>query len=86
MIGLVGSMKPIGVKPSQDAKCPSWKMNTTAPNAAPSETTFITIAFSGRMTEPKARNSRTKVTRITKPAIHGSFAPRPESWSTRSAV
>ena len=37
--------------------CPCWKMKTTMPYAAPSETRFRSTAFSGRMIERNARIS-----------------------------
>ena len=41
------------------APWPFWKMKTTIPYAAPSETRFRITAFSGRRIERKARISRT---------------------------
>ena len=46
------------------------------PNVADSDSTFITIAFSGSTTEPKARNSSTNVVTPMSRAIHGRVAPR----------
>src|ERR1700731_4126620 len=60
-IGMVGSMDPVGVNCSSRDRCPHWKIHTTTPNVAPSDSTFITIAFRGRTTDPKARNSSTNV-------------------------
>ena len=60
-IGWVASMKPVGVKSSSPDRWPSWKIQTSAPNEAPSDSTFITSALTGSTTEPKARNSSTNV-------------------------
>src|SRR5580698_607907 len=59
-IGMVGSIDPVGVNRSKPDRCPHWKIQTTTPNVADSDSTFITIAFSGSTTEPNARNSSTK--------------------------
>ena len=74
------------MKPSSPDRCPSWKIHTSAPTDAVSDSTFITIALSGSSTEPNARNSSTKVTRPTKAAIHGRMRPRLPSRSTSWAV
>ncbi len=81
-IGIVGSMEPVGVNRSRPDRWPHWKIHTTTPNVAPSDSTFITIAFSGRTTEPKARNSSTNVDTQTSSAIHGRTEPRLASSST----
>ena len=61
-MGMAGSMLP-GVKFSRPDRWPSWKIHTMAPNAAASDAAFITIALTGRTTEPNARNSSTNVAR-----------------------
>jgi hypothetical protein len=53
---------------------------------ADSDSTFITIAFSGSTTEPNARNSSTNVLTPVSSAIQGSVAPRLASSSTSPAV
>jgi len=78
---MVGSMLPVGVNCSARDRCPHWKTQTITPNVADSDSTFITIAFSGSTTELNARNSSTKVARPTSSAIHGRVAPRLDSSS-----
>src|SRR5207247_9578422 len=85
-IGIVGSIEPVGVNRSSPDRCPHWKIHTTTPNVADSDSTFITIAFSGRTTEPNARNSSTNVLTPVSSAIQGKVAPRLASSSTRPAV
>src|SRR6266576_2800987 len=85
-IGMVGSIEPVGVNCSRRDRCPHWKIHTTTPNVADSDSTFITIAFSGSTTEPKARNSSTNVLTPVSSAIQGSVAPRLASSSTSPAV
>ncbi len=85
-IGMVGSSVPVGAKCSSPARCPCWKTQTTTPKVAASESTFITMALTGSTTEPKARNSSTKVAAAMTSAIHGSVADRLPSSSTSCAV
>src|SRR5258707_3983184 len=85
-IDMVGSMEPVGVNWSRQDRCPHWKIHTTTPNVADSDSTFITIAFSGSTTEPNAANISTNVDTPTSKAIHGSVEPRLASSSTRPAV
>ena len=85
-IGMVGSIEPVGVNRSRPDRCPHWKIHTTTPNVADSDSTFITIALTGSTTEPKARNSSTNVETPTSSAIQGSVAPRLASSSTSPAV
>ena len=85
-IGMVGSIVPLGVNCSSPDRCPSWKIQTTTPYMADSDSTFITIALTGSTTEPNARNSSTNVASATTSAIHGSVRPRLESSSTSCAV
>src|SRR6478609_5684058 len=85
-IGMVGSMEPVGVNWSRPDRCPHWKIHTTTPNVADSDSTFITIALTGSTTDPKARNIRTNVDTTTSSAIHGSTEPSEASSSTRLAV
>jgi hypothetical protein len=48
------------------APCPSWKMKTMMPNAAPSDARLRTTALSGRKTDRNARIRSRKVRRTTK--------------------
>ena len=62
---------PVDVVPSAP-RCPSWKIHTSAPNAAVSDNTLSTNAFSGSTTLPVSRNSSTKVITAIKPNTSGS--------------
>ena len=85
-IGMVGLIVPFGVKPSSPDRCPSWKIQVTTPNIAASDRTFITIACSGRTSDPNARNISRNVARTTASAIHGRVCPRLDSSSASAAV
>ena len=80
-IGMVGSMVPVGVKLSSPDRWPSWKIHTTTPNVADSDSTFITIALTGSTTEPNARNSSTNVASADDQR-HPRQRPRP-GWTAR---
>jgi hypothetical protein len=90
-IGIVGSIDPVGVNLSRPDRWPHWKIHTTTPNVADSDSTFITIAFSGSTTDLNVRNSSTNVETPTSSAIHGSVArgwpvrPPAQRWSRRPA-
>src|SRR5215467_6087614 len=60
-----------GVKFSQPLRWPSWKIQTIAPKAAPSDTRFITTALRGSSSEPTSRKSTTYVTSTTNTAAAG---------------
>ena len=83
---MVGSMVPVAVKCSGPDRRPYWKIHTTAPNVADSDSTFITIALTGSTIKPNARNSSTKVAATTTSAIHGSVRDKLPSSSTSCAV
>ncbi len=85
-IGMVGLIVPFGVKPSSPDRCPSAKIQVTTPYIADSDKMFITIACSGRTSDPNARNSSTNVARTTASAIHGRVCPRLDSSSASAAV
>ena len=59
--GMLATSVPVGVVPNAP-RWPSWKIHTSAPNAAVSESTLRTRALTGRTTLPVSRNSSTKVT------------------------
>ncbi len=61
----------LGVTLSRPPRCPSWKIQTMAPNAALTESRFISTAFSGSTTERSSRKSTTIVVSIAKPTAHG---------------
>ncbi len=63
MTGIQASIAPNAVKPSSEARCPSWKIQTSAPKVAPSERVFMTRALRGMSTDPVIRNSSAKVAR-----------------------
>ena len=58
--GMLATSVPVGVVPSAP-RWPSWKIHTSAPNAAVSDSTLSTSAFSGSTTLPVSRNSSTNV-------------------------
>ena len=58
--GMLATSVPVGVVPSAP-RWPSWKIHTSAPNAAVNDNTLSTNAFSGSTTLPVSRNSSTNV-------------------------
>ena len=82
----MASTNPVGVKSRKPDRLPSWKIQTSAPNEAPSDSTFITTALTGSTIEPKARNSSTNVVATTNRPIHGSSEPRLSSRSSSTAA
>ena len=58
--GMLATSVPVDVVPSAP-RWPSWKIHTSAPNAAVSDKTLSTNAFSGNTTLPVSRNSSTNV-------------------------
>ncbi len=85
-IGVDGSIVPVGVNRSSQDRCPHWNTHTITPNVAVSDSTFITIAFTGSTTEPNARNSSRNVAPAITRAIHGSTDDRLDSSSASWAV
>jgi hypothetical protein len=85
-IGIVGSMVPVGVNCRSPDRCPSWKIHTTTPNVAASDSRFIAIALTGSTTDPNARNSSTNVAPAMTRPIHGTVADKLLSSSTSCAV
>ena len=69
--GMLATRVPVGVVPSAP-RWPSWKIHTSAPNAAVSDKTLSTNAFSGRTTLPVSRNSSTNVIAAITPSTSGS--------------
>ena len=63
-------MVPVGVMPNAP-RCPSWNTQTRAPNAADSESTLSTMAFSGSTKLPVSRNSSTNVITPIRPSTNG---------------
>ena len=58
--GMLASSAPVGVVPNAP-RWPSWKIHTSAPNAAVSESTLRIRAFTGRTTLPVSMNSSRNV-------------------------
>ena len=58
--GMLATSVPVGVVPNAP-RWPSWKIQTSAPNAAVNDNTLSSNAFSGNTTLPVRRNSSTKV-------------------------
>ena len=69
--GMLATSVPVGVVPSAP-RWPSWKIHTSAPNAAVSESTLSTSALSGSTTLPVSRNSSPKVMTAISPSTPGS--------------
>ena len=69
--GMLATSVPLGVVPSAP-RWPSWKIHTSAPNAAVSDNTLHISAFSGSTTLPVSRNSNTKVMAAMIPSTSGS--------------
>src|SRR5215472_2935309 len=65
------SAEPQAVNPSSEDRCPSWNTHTSAPNVAPSDKTFMTIALSGMSTEPVIKNNSAKVASAIQAAAYG---------------
>src|SRR2546423_905910 len=83
--GKVGSIDD-GVKLSQDDRCPSWKIQTSAPNDALIDRKFMSTALSGRTTEPSSRNSTMYVATTTNDTAAGVFPRMKLIASTSYAV
>src|SRR5215468_4259546 len=71
MTGAQASTAPKAVNPSSEDRCPSWNTHTSAPNVAPSDKTFMTIALSGTSTEPVIKNNSAKVASAIQAAAYG---------------
>ena len=69
--GMLATNVPVGVVPSAP-RWPSWKIHTIAPNAAVSERTLSTNAFSGMTMLPVSRNSSTNMMTAMSPSTSGS--------------
>src|ERR1700737_2257900 len=59
--GMFATSVPVDVVPSAP-RCPSWKIHTTAPNAAVSDNTLSASVLTGNNTLPVSRNISTNVT------------------------
>ena len=68
--GMLATRIPVAVVPSPP-RWPSWKIHTIAPNAALSESTFSTNAFSGTITLPVSRNSTANMITAMSPSTTG---------------
>ena len=69
--GIFATRTPVAVVP-RPPRCPSWKIHTIAPNAADSESTLSTNAFSGIITLPVSRNNTTNMITAMSPSTTGS--------------
>src|SRR6266511_4022147 len=69
--GSTNHTEPVGSNRSSPDRCPSWNTHTSAPKLAPSDSTFMTRAFTGTTTEPVIRNSSTNVASATNPRTSG---------------
>jgi len=86
MTGTQASMAPMAVKPSSEDRWGSWKIQTRAPNVAPSEITFMISALTGIRTEPVIRNSSAKVAVAISASAHGSRCAISALKSARKAA
>jgi hypothetical protein len=68
------STPPAGRRPAKPSSHPSWNTHTSTPRHAPSDTAFISSAFTGTSTDPVIRNSSTNVASATTPTASGAFA------------
>ena len=68
---MLATSVPVDVVPSPP-RWPSWNIHTIAPNAAVSESTLSTRAFSGITTLPVSRNSNPNVITAIRPSTSGS--------------
>ncbi len=73
-IGVKMSMLPVGVKPSRPDRCPSWKIQTIAPNVAVRLRTLSSSALTGTRRLPVIRNSSTNVATAISASVHGRTA------------
>src|SRR6201993_5590933 len=69
--GMLFTNVPLGVVPNAP-RWPSWKIHTSAPNAAVNESTLHASAFTGSTTLPVSRNSSTNVMAAISPNTSGS--------------
>ena len=69
--GMFATSVPVDVVPSA-LRWPSWKIHTSAPNAAVNDNMFSTTAFSGSTTLPVNRNKSPKVITPITPSTQGS--------------
>ncbi len=84
-IGMLGSIEPVGVKPRNPEKLPSWKIHTRAPNMTDRLSRLRTVAFSGSRTLPVIRNSTPQVTSRMRAATSGTRSSRVARKSVVSA-
>ena len=73
------------MKPRTDARWPSWKIHTIAPNVAVRLSRLRTTAFAGTTRLPNIMNSSTKVTRAMMSAAIGSLPNSEDLVSTSRA-
>ncbi|OPZ55303.1 MAG: hypothetical protein BWY91_01123 [bacterium ADurb.BinA028] len=84
--GMIDSMALTEVKPRADARCPSWKIQVSAPSEAPRDTTLRASALTGMTTDPVMRNSNTKVANTTSRPAYGAPAAIDPVRSSRAAA
>src|SRR6476620_10012587 len=78
--GMLDTTVPVGVVPNAP-RCPSWKIHTSAPNAALSDKILSNNAFKGNTTLPVSKNSSTNVIDAIKPRTSGSLDVIPSALS-----
>ena len=67
-------MPPTELKPSKDSRWPSWKIHTSTPYAAPTDSRFSTIAVAGITSERKVTSSSRNASASTNTKTHGARA------------
>ena len=85
---MLGSITPVGVKPSRPASPPSWKPHTSTPNITDSDSRLSTEAFSGATTtaghqeqhdERHQHDEHRRPAAAARPGCRGSRRARPGS-------
>ena len=86
VMGVVVSIRPVGVKFNRPDRCPSWKTQTIAPNVADRLSRFRITALAGTRRLPAIRNSTTNVTTPISAPASGISRKRLAFESTSSAA
>ena len=83
---MIASIPPTDSKFRNDSNRPSWKISTSTPSEAPSDTTLISSALIGTRIDPVSRNSSTNVATMTTAIAAGACSPIAWVKSIRCAV
>ncbi len=82
---MVATIVPVTSVPNPP-RCPSWKIQISAPKVAVRDNTLSTSAFRGSTTEPVNRNSSAKVTIAMMASTKGSLSTMPSTASRSSCA